>query len=140
MTMNVLGGSRKVAVALGVLQALVVLGGAPIAVELHHGGLMALTCLFAGGVLSCYVWWREAAHEERSMLDHGLAFVTSLMCGLALYANLTWSLWAAGVPIDIGTVRDGRMGEHYWLGPLTLAYAAVCYGLLHWREAKSREG
>lgn len=139
MTMKVLSASRKIAIALGVLQVLIVMGGLPIAVELHHGGLVALTCLFAGGVLSCYVWWREAANEDRSRLDHCLAVMTALICGLALYANLTWALWAAGVPIDIGTVRDGRMGENYWLGPFTLVYALACYCLLHWRQIRSHK-
>ncbi len=137
ITKNVLKTSRKAAVALGILQALIVAGGVPIAIELRHGGLMALNCLFVGGTLSCYMWWREASYEDRSVLDHLLASMTALMCGLALYANLTWALWAAGVPIDIGTVRDGRMAEHYWLGPFTLLYALGCYCLLHWREIRS---
>lgn len=70
------------------------------------------------------------------MLDHFVAATFSMAAGLALYLNVTWALWAAGMPVDVATLRDDRMGEHYWLGPLALAYAVACYATLRRSSAK----
>lgn len=53
-----------------------------------------------------------------------------LMAGLALYSNLAYIIWITGYPINLGTVAAGKMGENYWLPPVTLLYAVVLYVML----------
>lgn len=130
--MNLLKLSRVAAIFVGVFFALAALGGGLLGLTLKHGTFIALACLSAGVSLSCFLWTRESRYEDRTKLNHALAAGFALTAGLALYANVAWALWALGVPVDIGTVRDGRMGEHYWLGPFTLLYAIACYTALHW--------
>lgn len=128
--MKILQTSRYIAAIAGVFALLTSIGAAFLGSYLHHGGYIALSCFAAGLTLACALWWRESKHEARSLLTHLTAFSFAMTAGLALYANVVWALWSAGVPVDIGTVRDGRMGEYYWLGPFTLVYAVFCYIIL----------
>lgn len=138
--MNFLSFSRSAAVGIGVFSVLAALGGIIIGLPIGHGGYIAISCLMAGIALSCAIWWRESKNTGHSNTKQMIVASFALASGLALYANLVWALWALGVPVDIGTVRDGRMAAHYWFGPFTLVYAVICYVVLHRpEETKSRE-
>lgn len=137
--MNTLKMTRWAAIVVGSLSAIMVPGGFLLGHMLQHGGYIAASSFYAGIALTCYLWWRESFTEGRTLTSHLMAFNFALMGGLALYANLSWALWAAGVPVDLGIVRDGRMGEHYWLGPFTLIFAVFCYAVLHWPKPTSRQ-
>ena len=52
---------------------------------------------------------------------------------MALYANLTWLLWALGVPVAIGTVQNNEMGSNYWVGPVILIFAVISYYFYQWQ-------
>lgn len=128
-----LTASQRFVVLLGCLAAVLCFSGFFLGFQLKHGGYIAFGALFGGVTLSCYLWIRTTrTFALKGQLDFLCALSFVLVAGLALYSNVAWALWAIGVPVDIGTVRDGRMSEHYWLGPFTLAYAAVSYGALRW--------
>jgi len=63
--------------------------------------------------------------------------VAIALLGLNLYANPAWALWAGAVPVPIGAAHDGRMGEHFLLGLVTLFYAVVCFVVLQWTLRQS---
>jgi hypothetical protein len=135
---NILRTSRLVALGVGFFAVFAAIGSAFLGAVLSHGGYVAMACLLAGVGLASYLWWREAHRETRTLGNHIVALTFAIAAGLALYANLTWGLWMTGVPMELGTIRHGRMYEHYWLGPLTLLYAIVCYALLRWSESSSK--
>lgn len=37
-----------------------------------------------------------------------------------------------GMPLELGVVLNGRMGAHYWLGPVILGYCVATYAALKW--------
>lgn len=113
---------RKPLIALAVASLLISLGCLITGLLLGDGALNALGCLFSGVTLASYLWVTKPQGHQTLLYA-----VFSLMAGLALYANLAWILWALKLPMDLGTVRDGRMAEHFWLGPATLVYAVICY-------------
>lgn len=89
------------------------------------GKLYAIGCLSAGFALaSGFLAYYPASRAFNTQVCR-YAFAAS--AGLAAYAVAAWALWAAGVPIDIGTVRDGQMARHFWLGPAVLAWAVVAW-------------
>ncbi|WKB50532.1 hypothetical protein [Eleftheria terrae] len=101
-----------------------------------RGDALAWACLSAGIALSSLMWGRYQPSRQDSLLGR-LACASFVLCsGLALYTNFAWALWALGMPMSLGAVEDGKMGEHDWLGPFTLAYAAVCYGI--WKGSSKR--
>jgi hypothetical protein len=131
LNQNSPGVSRHAAAGLGVVCGLVTLGGFALGLALRHGDMLALSCLTAGLALSCYLWWTWAAEP---VLRKGLNLIVlvsaTATAGLALYSNLAYGVWIAGLPLSLGTVANGKMAEHYWLGPFTLAYAALNYAML----------
>lgn len=46
---------------------------------------------------------------------------------LGVWGSLTYALWLAGVPLKIGTIERGIMGEQWWLGPFCLIWAGLAY-------------
>ena len=132
--LNVLRASRIAVAIIGSIAGFAVIGGVLQSLALDDWHLSAIICVLLGVLLACYLWWRESYYVERSALLHGFALFSCWMAGLALYCNLAWDLWAAGVPMDIGTVHYGRMAEHYWLGPISLAYAGICFATLRWQR------
>ena len=66
-----------------------------------------------------------------------LCFVFAGAAAAAVFLNLAWCLWAIGVPIDIGAARRGQLNGRYWVGPLSMAYAAICW--LFYRRACQQE-
>lgn len=122
--------ARKAALGLAVISGISGIGGLILGFHFQHGGFLAMACLMTGVALSSGLWWNETRREIPNASLHLLVLSFALVSGLALYANLSWAIWAAGFPMEIGTVKDGRMGEHYWLGPFTLVYAVFCYAML----------
>ena len=135
--MTLLKFSRITAIAIGIYAALSTIGGLVLGFAVQNGTYIAVGCLMAGVALSCSLWWLFTREKELSVWDviGRIGFAGS--AGLALYSNLAWGLWALGVPMDLGTVREGRMGENYWLGPATLAYAVFCYATIRWPSKKT---
>lgn len=99
-----------------------------------NGTVVALTSLTAGIAVSLGLWWWTADEGGKGIM-HSMARVAFVAtAGLAFYTILTYVLWASGIPLDLGVVQAGRMGEHYWLGPFTLAYSVVAYIVLKQRR------
>jgi hypothetical protein len=107
-----------------------VLGGLLFTAAVVHGGVIALTAFMAGVVVSLSLWWWTSNEAGRGVAHVAARLSFCAVGGLAFYSNVTYVLWAAGVPLDLGIVRDGRMGEHFWLGPFTLAYAVFAFVVL----------
>ena len=61
----------------------------------------------------------------------------AVMVTLAAWSCSSFALWASGVELDIGIIKNGLMGEHYWLGPFTLIYAVFCYAMLRMQDRKT---
>lgn len=109
-----------------------VVGGVVLSAATLNGQVIALTSFMAGTAMSLGLWW-WTRDEAGKGLAHTLARVSFVGTGgLAFYAIVSYAIWAAGIPIELGIVRDGRMGEHFWLGPFTLVYATVCYVVMKW--------
>lgn len=89
------------------------------------GKLYALGCLSAGFSVACGLLAYYPASRARDTQVCRYAFAAS--AGFAAYTITAWALWAAGVPIDIGTVRNGQMSQNAWLGPAVLAWAVVSW-------------
>lgn len=100
------------------------------------GATNALACIVAGVALFFAIAGYYPAGSSRAVQWYRYTF--GFAAGLAASTICTWGLWAAGVPIDNGTVRRGIMAEHYWLGPAMLAYAVVCWAF--YRHAAARDG
>lgn len=49
---------------------------------------------------------------------------------LAVWSTTSYALWAMGVTLTIGMIERGIMGEHWWLGPACIVYAAFIYAQL----------
>lgn len=127
--------SRRTFAFAAVILAAMAATGVGHGVAIGNGGLVAWGCLFAGCSLALFLASRELFNgpEHWSIRVMALSYVGG--AGVALYVILAWALWALEAPMAIGTVRDGRMGEHYWLGPAVLCYAIFCYALLgHFRK------
>jgi len=90
--------------------------------------------LCAGG----YTWAHSARWNLSGALMRAMRVVLSAIVALAVYSNLSFAVWAAGLPIDLGIVRNGRMAEHYWLGPITLVYAVVMWVMVKRESEKNR--
>ena len=122
---------RFMALVLGAFIAMAWLGGLILGLTVNDGNMIAQACLFGGVGLSLLLWWYfTGQRENQNLIRVASVAIFSLTAGLAFYGNLAWILWALGFPMEMGIVRDGRMGEHYWLGPAVAVYAACCYYLL----------
>lgn len=89
--------------------------------------------LMCGG----YAWAFTARYSSRSLIDKVMRVGFSANVALAVFCNLAYMLWIAGMPLEMGIVKDGRMAEHYWLGPFTLIYAVVMWFTLN-KSSKSQ--
>jgi len=122
--------SRPIVFTLGAFCGLATLGGFELGFSLWQGDYIAIACLSAGMTLCSYLWLTLTKNKSHKGVEWFCLLCFVLASGLALYSNLAWALWALNVPVNIGTVRDGHMGENYWLGPATLLYAVICYVVL----------
>lgn len=51
----------------------------------------------------------------------------SVMCGLSFWVISTYILWLAGINLDIGTVKNGKMSENWFLPIVTPAWTLALY-------------
>ena len=135
--MNLLKISRRLSVGIGIFASLAVIGGVIVTAAFLMAGVAALTCLMAGVVLTCFIWWRETKHEPQDLFYYLGAFSFAMAAGLALYANLVFALWAAGIAVETGAARNGVMGSYYWMGPVALLYAIFAYALYRFLASKN---
>ena len=61
------------------------------------------------------------------------------MFGVSVFAAV-WTvstdvLWQLGVPLRVGAINHGTMGETWWLGP-----ACVAWAVLTWWELRRHSG
>ncbi|CAE6794968.1 hypothetical protein R70006_05029 [Paraburkholderia domus] len=92
----------------------------------QHGQWTAIGVVFFGLLAACLVTIKTQRAVTGKGFDYSRwSFVAAT--GLAAYVNSAWILWACGVPLAIGTVQDGRMGENYWLGPVAIVYAVLTF-------------
>ncbi|MDY0748076.1 hypothetical protein SNE35_26485 [Paucibacter sp. R3-3] len=109
------------------------IGGSVLGAYLKDGEVIVVTCFAAGVAVALLLWW-WTAEEAGKGAGHTLARLSlAIVGGLAFYANLTYALWAAKVPLKLRIIEEGRMAEHFWLGPATLVYAVFCWLVLRQR-------
>ncbi|MQA40617.1 hypothetical protein [Rugamonas aquatica] len=130
--------ARRTSAAIGIVFAMSALGGLMLGIRARSGAFLAIACMSAGFALTAGMWWHLSRNPSYRRQFMGLTLLSvCLVSGLALYSNLVYLLWGIGLPLDIGTVKAGKMGNAYWLPPLTLRYAVVCYvGLTHFASNK----
>ncbi|WP_196161811.1 hypothetical protein [Reinekea sp. G2M2-21] len=51
----------------------------------------------------------------------------SIMLTLSSWLLISYIAWVLGVELDIGTVSDGKMQEHWWLPIVALIMAVFSY-------------
>lgn len=68
--------------------------------------------------------------QLRHPLAKALRLGFTVVVALAVFSNLSFLAWIAGLPLEMGGVKQGKMAEHYWLGPITLVYAVIVWGQL----------
>lgn len=128
---------RWIAAAVGIFFGMSAFGGLMLGITTRHGGFLAVACLSAGIALGSGMWWHLSRFPTYRDPLMGLSLISvCLVAGLALDSNLTYLLWGIGFPMEIGTVKDGRMAEVYWLPPLTLLYAVFGYAVLTYLAKK----
>ncbi|MDY0749104.1 hypothetical protein SNE35_31700 [Paucibacter sp. R3-3] len=110
-----------------------VVGGSALGAYLKDGGVIVLTCFAAGGVVALSLWWWTMDEAGKGAVHTLVRLSLAIIGGLAFYANLTYGLWAAKVPLKLRIIDEGRMAEHFWLGPATLVYAVFCWLVLRYR-------
>lgn len=102
------------------------------------GLALAWACWLAGGAWAGWAWRRAARWLPADPPDVAvfMAGAFAAMAGLAAVANLYWLLFAAGAPLDLSAARAMLLAEQFWLGPVTLAWAGICWvlfrGVLRW--------
>ncbi|WP_077034470.1 hypothetical protein [Pelomonas sp. KK5] len=115
-----------------------VVAGALFGAYTRNADVIVTTCLVAGVLVALSLWWSTRDEAGKGLL-HALVRVSlATMGGLAFYANLTYALWAAKVPLRLRLIEEGRMAEHYWLGPATLVYAVLCWIALRYRARDNK--
>jgi hypothetical protein len=109
---------------------LAVVGGTMLGAVTRDGRIIANTCAMSGVVVGLGLWWWTRDEAGRSFMHAAARINFAAAGGLALYISLSYALWAADIPLELGIVRDNRMGEHFWLGPFTLVWAIFAYVVL----------
>ena len=60
--------------------------------------------------------------------------IPRVMCGvmvmLSVWSVAVYALWLADVPLKVGTIEEGKMGENWWLPGVTVIWAALSYRAL----------
>ncbi|WP_321935469.1 hypothetical protein [Paraburkholderia sp. J8-2] len=100
-----------------------------------RGSVNALAMMFVGAALAFLLL--AITRSGNGIWTRASRYLFAVAGGFAADVVLTWGLWAAGFPIENGTVRRGLMPENYWLGPAMLAYAVVVWVV--YRSSLSRE-
>lgn len=101
----------------------------------EQGGINALAMFLIGGAVAFLLLART--RPGAAFWTRASRYLFAFAGGMAANVVLTWGMWAAGFPIDNGTVRRGLMGENYWLGPVLIIYAVLVW--LAYRTGLRRE-
>ncbi len=90
-----------------------------------------LTVMLFGASLACGAIAHHRASRYGSKMSNGMAIAMRLCFGictfLAVWCCSAYALWLAGVPLKIGTIERGIMGDQWWFGPLCLIWAGLTY-------------
>jgi hypothetical protein len=91
----------------------------------------ALTAALFGACLACGVIASQRVSRYPSRWPRAAAVALRLMLGLGVFLSV-WTcstdlLWRLGVPLRIGAIEHGRMGETWWTAPVCLAWSVWIY-------------
>jgi hypothetical protein len=120
--------TRRLTAVVSGFFALSSMGGIVLGTSWRDGAFLAVACLSAGIALATGMW--SYLSRNPAYRRHVLGLFLLCVClgsGFALYSNLVYLFWGMGFPLEIGTVKAGKMAEVYWLPPATLLYAAGAY-------------
>ena len=104
-----------------------------------NGAFITWPLFFACVLLGGYAYRRtdELGRTMSQFLRVAMRVNFAIMVTLAAWSCSSFALWASGVEVDIEIIKNGLMGEHYWLGPFTLIYAVFCYAMLRMQDRKN---
>jgi hypothetical protein len=117
------------------MTGLISLGGFLTGFALNDGHALAFACLSVGVLLATVLWMHYSASGKNTIGAN--RFMVPMFCltaGMALYSNLSYFLWGAGFPMAIRAIENGAMQGKFWLPPLTLFWAVLCW----WQIDKSK--
>ncbi|MBK8168669.1 MAG: hypothetical protein IPK64_22200 [bacterium] len=126
--------SRRWAARAGALAGAAAAGAGVWGAARADGLALAWACWLAGGALAAWAWRRAARWLPPDPPDAAavMAGAFAAMAGLAGAANGYWLLFAAGAPLGLSAARAALLAEQFWLGPVALAWAGICWGLFRW--------
>lgn len=101
-------------------------------------GFVTAWASLAAGIACCAAMLVWQLPRMTTAVTALMGLAGSVLCGLATYANLAWLIWKFGFPVDVGSFAEGRMGEHYWLGPLLIAYSVALVASLIWWSRRTQ--
>lgn len=100
----------------------------------------SLTLLLFGGALACgfiaFAQARRFGDQLSPLLRLGLRAVLGLCIALGIWASLAALLWTWGLELQVQAVRTGSIGQAWWLGPASLAWAGLSFAELAWNTSR----
>lgn len=70
--------------------------------------------------------WMRSQHSP-DLMAKLMRILFCIMAGLSIWSISVYCAWLLGFELDVGTVREGNMGSHAWLPPLTLIFTVAVY-------------
>lgn len=130
--------SRILPAAIAAFCAVAALGGFALGFGLGDGHALAVACLLSGVALAPLLWLRYGPIVSGApMLSQMMTVIFCCTAGLALYSNLSYLLWVLGFPMAIRAIETGAMRGNWWLGPVTLLWAVVCWWNIDKRKKRT---
>lgn len=95
---------------------------------------VSLTLLLFGGALACgfiaYTRTSAMGSQLSFLLRHGLRALLGLCVAMGVWASLATLFWILDIHLQIPAARTGSIGQAWWLGPASLAWAWLCFAEL----------
>lgn len=51
----------------------------------------------------------------------------SVMVGLSFWTTSVFIFWLIGFDLQVGTIKDGKMNDHWWLPPAVVLWTVLTY-------------
>lgn len=95
-----------------------------------NGIVLVWTVLLVGAAGGMVAWRMTGRWPCADRLDRMLHGIFASLVALAIFSCLAFAAWALGLPLSLGSVANGTMGDLYWLGPVSMIFAALLGNML----------
>lgn len=90
-----------------------------------------LTAALFGASLACGFIAYQRVRRYPNRRSRTAAVTMRLMFGLGVFMSV-WTcstdlLWRLGIPLRIGAIERGSMGETWWIGPVCVLWSVLVY-------------